>query len=56
MQVELTERGRTLIDEAFPALIAEDDRLLLAVSATDREALTSLLRTLLTAWETAGLC
>src|SRR5712692_9765631 len=56
VQVELTERGRTAIDEAFPALIAEDERLLLAVPASDRQALTSLLRALLTAWETAGLC
>lgn len=54
--VELTERGRVVIDEAFPALIAEDERLLLALSAGEREALGSLLRTVLTAWETAGLC
>jgi len=56
VQVELTQRGRMLIDEAFPALIAEDERLLLALSAGEREALTSLLRTVLTAWERAGLC
>jgi DNA-binding MarR family transcriptional regulator len=56
VQVELTQRGRTLIDEAFPALIAEEERLLLALSAGEREALTSLLRTVLTAWERAGLC
>lgn len=54
--VELTERGRVLIDEAFPALIAEDERLLLALPAGERKALSSLLRKVLTAWEAAGLC
>jgi DNA-binding MarR family transcriptional regulator len=56
VQVELTERGRALIDAAFPQLIAEDERLLQALPASDRAALTALLRTVLTAWETAGLC
>jgi DNA-binding MarR family transcriptional regulator len=56
VQVELTPRGRRLVDEAFPALIAEDERLLLALSPGEREALSSLLRIVLTAWETAGLC
>ena len=56
VQVELTARGRRLVDEAFPALIAEDERLLLALSPGEREALSSLLRMVLTAWETAGLC
>jgi DNA-binding MarR family transcriptional regulator len=54
--VGLTDQGRTLIDEAFPALVQEDERLLLAVTASDREELNSLLRRLLTAWETIGLC
>ena len=56
VQVELTERGHALIDEAFPALVAEDERLLLALPANQRRALSALLRTLLTAWEEAGLC
>jgi DNA-binding MarR family transcriptional regulator len=56
VQVQLSERGRALIDETFPALIAEDERLLLALSPAEREALTSLLRTVLTAWEMGGLC
>jgi DNA-binding MarR family transcriptional regulator len=54
--VELTDRGRALVDAAFPALIAEDERLLAALPHTEQNALASLLRALLTAWETAGLC
>ena len=54
--VELTPRGQALTDEAFPALIAEDERLLAALPEGDRAALGSLLRALLTAWEEAGLC
>lgn len=56
VQVELTAHGRRLVDDAFPALIAADERLLLALSPGEREALSSLLQMVLTAWEKAGLC
>ncbi len=49
--VELTEPGLALIDDAFPALLDEEERLLGALSPADREALGDILRALLSAWE-----
>ena len=49
--VELTERGLALVDESFPALIDEEDRLLRPLSPQERAALSGVLHTLLSAWE-----
>ncbi len=54
IQVELTDRGRELIDEAFPALIDEEERMFAALPAADREALGRHLRELLVSWDTGG--
>jgi DNA-binding MarR family transcriptional regulator len=52
--VELTQEGLVLIDDAFPALLGEEERLLQALPAADREALGGLLRELLSTWEADG--
>jgi DNA-binding MarR family transcriptional regulator len=51
--VELTERGRELIDEVFPALVDEQERFLGSLSPKDRRMLDSLLRSLLLELESA---
>jgi DNA-binding MarR family transcriptional regulator len=45
--VRLTRRGRSTIDKAVAAHLANEDRLLRSLSAADRRALDQLLRTLL---------
>ena len=45
--VELSDSGRTLIDEVFPALVEEQERFLGALSAKERATLDGLLRRLL---------
>ncbi|HMJ01210.1 MAG TPA: MarR family transcriptional regulator [Gaiellaceae bacterium] len=45
--VRLTRRGRTTIDEALDAHVANEDRLLRSLNATERRALDALLRALL---------
>jgi DNA-binding MarR family transcriptional regulator len=45
--VRLTRRGRSTIDKAVAAQLANEDRLLRSLSAADRRALDQLLRTLL---------
>ena len=45
--VELTRRGRAVIDDVFPALLSEEDRFLGSLSARDRSALNDALKLLL---------
>jgi len=45
--VRLTRRGKTTIDKALEAHVANEDRLLRSLNTTDRRALDALLRTLL---------
>src|SRR5207245_6462587 len=45
--VELSERGRELIDQVFPALVEEQERFLGSLSTKDRQTLDGLLRSLL---------
>lgn len=49
--VQLTEKGRELFDRAAPAHLANEDRLLSALNAEQREQLASLLRILLLSFE-----
>jgi DNA-binding MarR family transcriptional regulator len=48
IMVVLTDKGRTVVDEALVAHLANEERLLGGLSATDRRQLTTLLRKLLT--------
>ena len=52
--VRLTRRGRSTIDKAVAAHLANEDRLLRSLSAADRRALDQLLRTLLADLEAPG--
>jgi DNA-binding MarR family transcriptional regulator len=52
--VRLTRRGRSTIDKAVAAHLANEDRLLRSLSAADRRALDQLLRTLLADLEATG--
>jgi DNA-binding MarR family transcriptional regulator len=45
--VRLTRRGKTTIDKALEAHLTNEEALLRSLSAADRQALDSLLRTLL---------
>jgi DNA-binding PadR family transcriptional regulator len=45
--VELTQKGRELVDEAVVAHIANEERLLAGLSASERAKLASLLKKLL---------
>ncbi|MET7617776.1 MarR family transcriptional regulator [Streptomyces sp. NPDC005408] len=47
VHVELSEEGRALIDEALPDHVRNENRLLAALSGTEREALADALRNLL---------
>ena len=49
--VRLTEKGQVVFDEAAPAHLAEEDRLLSALNPEQREQLASLLRILLLSFE-----
>ncbi len=49
--VRLTEKGQAKFDEAAPAHLAEEDRLLSALNPEQREQLASLLRILLLSFE-----
>ena len=51
--VELTARGRRLVDEVADVHLANEDRLLTALSGPEREQLADLLRKLLVAFERA---
>ncbi len=51
--VELSGRGRELIDEVFPALVDEQERFLRSLSPKDRRTLDGLLKGLLLALESA---
>ncbi len=50
--VTLTLRGQQLFDQVTPAHLANEDRLLSALSADERQQLADLLRRLLTSFET----
>jgi DNA-binding MarR family transcriptional regulator len=52
--VRLTRRGRAVMDRALEAHLANEERLLSALPATDRRALDELLRKLLSDLEPAG--
>ena len=52
--VRLTRHGRSTIDKAVAAHLANEDRLLRSLSAADRRALDQLLRTLLADLEATG--
>jgi DNA-binding MarR family transcriptional regulator len=52
--IRLTRRGRSTIDRAVAAHLANEDRLLRSLSAADRRALDQLLRTLLADLEAPG--
>jgi DNA-binding MarR family transcriptional regulator len=52
--VRLTRRGRSTIDKAVAAHLANEDRLLRSLSAADRRTLDQLLRTLLADLEATG--
>ncbi|MEW1862680.1 MarR family transcriptional regulator [Streptomyces sp. NPDC088194] len=47
VHVRLTDQGRALIDEALPAHVANEHRLLAALDTDERDALADALRTLL---------
>jgi DNA-binding MarR family transcriptional regulator len=47
VHVQLTERGRALIDEALPDHVANEHRLLAALGTDEQDALAGTLRTLL---------
>lgn len=51
VQVRLTEKGLRLFDQVAPLHLANEDRLLSALSQEQREQLASLLRTLLLSFE-----
>jgi DNA-binding MarR family transcriptional regulator len=51
--VRLTRRGKRVIDRALEAHLANEERLLASLSATDRRALDALLRKLLAALDEA---
>jgi DNA-binding MarR family transcriptional regulator len=50
--VSLTEEGLAVIDRALPGHVANEHRILAALSDEDRDALTATLRRLLTSLET----
>ncbi|MGA3153585.1 MAG: MarR family transcriptional regulator [Streptosporangiaceae bacterium] len=52
--IRLTDEGLRLFDEIAPAHLANEDRLLSALTATDREQLAGLLRLLLESFEDAA--
>jgi DNA-binding MarR family transcriptional regulator len=52
--LELTDRGRALVDRIAPVHLANEDRLLSALSAEERELLGDLLRKLLVEFEGSG--
>ena len=52
--VHLTEKGKTLMDEAYPVHIAYEEYLLTALDGGEREMLVSLLRKLLLSFENQG--
>ena len=52
MRVTLTDDGRARVDEAVTAHVANEERLLAALSATDRRRLDDILRRLLVDLET----
>lgn len=54
VRIQLTATGRRLIDEAFPAHAANQDRMVDLLTASEREQLTSLLRRLLASYEHRG--
>ena len=49
--VTLTQQGLALIDEAYPAHIANEDNILAPLTQADRDALTDLLRKILLSFE-----
>jgi DNA-binding MarR family transcriptional regulator len=51
IRVRLTERGVRLVDEVAPLHVANEERMLRALSPEDRERLAGLLRTLLVEME-----
>jgi len=52
--VTLTEEGLRLVDTVAPVHLANEDRLLAALSPTERAVLVGLLRTLLVSFESAS--
>ena len=52
--VRLTERGRALIDEAYPTHLRNEARLLAGLTRAEREQLATLLRKAAASVETAG--
>jgi DNA-binding MarR family transcriptional regulator len=53
--VRLTDRGRALIDEAYPVHLRNEARLLAGLSAREREQLATLLRRLGASMEASGV-
>lgn len=49
--VTLTEKGVTLMEQAYPAHLANEDKILAALSPSERKSLTALLRKLLLSFE-----
>lgn len=54
-RVRLTDRGRALIDEAYPVHLRNEARLLGGLSAREREQLATLLRRLGASMEASGV-
>jgi len=52
--VRLTGRGKELMDEAYPVHLRNEARMLAGLTPSEREQLTTLLRTLGASFETAG--
>lgn len=52
--VTLTKEGLTLMDEAYPAHIANEQQMLAALTEDEKEAITALLRKLLLSFEEAS--
>lgn len=55
IRIQLTTTGRRLIDEAFPAHAANQNRMVDLLTPAERQQLTSLLRRLLTSYEHQAL-
>jgi DNA-binding MarR family transcriptional regulator len=53
--VRLTDRGRALMDEAYPVHLRNEARLLAGLTAQEREQLAALLRKVGASFETAGV-